>query len=290
MKIIIITQPDYRTGGVEALYQLCHTINEKYNCAYIYFVEQIDNPVPEEYKKYNIKIINKLEDISENLIIVPEVWTEKLADFKNSKVGIWWLSVDNNRNKFKDFQNPNIYHFYQSEYAKDFLIKNNVHDLISLSDYITDIRYTENIKENIICYNPAKGKEATDFVIHNCTNLKFIPLVNMSKEQITEALNKSKLYIDFGHHPGKDRIPREAALCKNIVLTSYKGSAKFYEDVPIPNEFKWKMLDKSVEQKLFNILNNYKTEIKKFENYFKIITNQKKIFQKEVDILITKIL
>lgn len=27
------------------------------------------------------------------------------------------------------------------------------------------------------------------------------------------TMRKAKVYIDFGFHPGKDRIPREAVMC-----------------------------------------------------------------------------
>jgi len=46
------------------------------------------------------------------------------------------------------------------------------------------------------------------------------------------------MYIDFGTHPGKDRIPREAALRNCIVLTNRNGAADNNVDVPIPNEYK----------------------------------------------------
>ena len=39
--------------------------------------------------------------------------------------------------------------------------------------------------------------------------------------------------MDFGFHPGQDRLPREAALLKNCIITNREGSAAFYKDVPI---------------------------------------------------------
>ena len=46
------------------------------------------------------------------------------------------------------------------------------------------------------------------------------------------------IYIDFGEHPGKDRIPREAALRNLIVITNRNGAAVNNIDVPIDNMFK----------------------------------------------------
>ena len=33
-----------------------------------------------------------------------------------------------------------------------------------------------------------------------------------------------QVYIDFGHHPGQDRLPREAVQCGCVVITGTRGS------------------------------------------------------------------
>jgi disulfide oxidoreductase YuzD len=49
----------------------------------------------------------------------------------------------------------------------------------------------------------------------------------------------AKIYIDFGHHPGKDRIPREMAACGCIVITGNEGTSASDVDVPVgPRKFK----------------------------------------------------
>ena len=60
----------------------------------------------------------------------------------------------------------------------------------------------------------------------------------LSPEQVQAMLKKAKVYIDFGGHPGMDRIPREAALAGCIVVTNREGSAAFRQDVPIPSQYK----------------------------------------------------
>jgi hypothetical protein len=46
------------------------------------------------------------------------------------------------------------------------------------------------------------------------------------------------MYVDFGHHPGMDRIPREAAACGCLVLVGERGSASYFKDVPLTAEYK----------------------------------------------------
>jgi len=288
MKYIIFNEPDYRTGGVESLYQLCHIINEQGGEGYIHFVSNHPNPIPEEYKKYNIKTHQDLIDSPNHHYIIPEVWTEKVKNFTNSKKSIWWLSVNNNHGKFKDFDNTEITHFYQSEYANHFLSNNNVTNKFPLHDYIDGVIYDNYPKEKIICYNPAKGREASDFIIKNCPDIQFLPLVNMTKDDIISSLKKSMIYMDFGHHPGRDRIPREAAILNNIVLTSKIGSANFYEDISIPDKFKYESLNKSIREDIINIFDNYNEIINDFTEYRQKISEQKNIMMGEVkDILLT---
>ena len=60
----------------------------------------------------------------------------------------------------------------------------------------------------------------------------------MSRAEVRKALCTVKVYADFGSHPGRDRMPREAALCGACVLTNRRGSANFAEDVPLPTLYK----------------------------------------------------
>ncbi len=40
-------------------------------------------------------------------------------------------------------------------------------------------------------------------------------------------MRKAKLYIDFGYHPGKERMPREACLLDCCLIIGKDGSAKY---------------------------------------------------------------
>jgi hypothetical protein len=282
MKIVIFNEPNYRTGGVESLYQLCDMINTLGGDGYIYFVNKYDNPVPDEYKKYNIKIQKELVDSPEYYYIIPEVWTERVNEFKNAKKSIWWLSVDNNHGKFNSFDDDKIIHFYQSEYAKDFLKGKGSKNILPIHDYIHGVEYDGTSKEKIVCYNPAKGKGSTEFIIKSCPDVTFIPLVNMNKSEMIDTLKRSMIYIDFGHHPGRDRIPREAALLHNIILTSKIGSAGVYEDVPIMEQYKYSYLNSTINIDINKILNDYNTNIKNFEFYISEIEKQQNNMEQEV--------
>jgi predicted O-methyltransferase YrrM len=285
MKVYINCPGNAETGGIESLIQLCDTINNlggegimiwgpRYN-------GELDPWIHPKYKHYNTKESFEVEDISENVIVYPEIWSDKIDTYKNIKKCIWWLSVDNNQDKFKDFSNPNITHFYQSNYALDYLRRNGAIKYLPLYDYISKkyILKSKNptIKSNIVCFNPSKGYEVTSQLISRNPDITFVPLVNMSEDEVISTLKKSKIYIDFGHHPGKDKFPREAALMDNIIISGIKGSAMFYNDLPIDStKYKFNLDEiESASKTIEECLNNYSEKIKDFKLYKNIILNQK---------------
>lgn len=175
-------------------------------------------------------------------------------------------------------------HLYQSEYAKIFLEKNSFHNIHELSDFI-HTKYNDELgreKINAIAYNPKKGIEFTEQLKAMAPDLQWLPIEGLTREGVIELLSRCKVYIDFGNHPGKDRIPREAALCKCIVITGMRGAAKYFEDVPIPQKYKINEKRKSACSDAIALikdaLENYDSCIGDFEPYRNSIASEKSKF------------
>ncbi|MHB9056610.1 MAG: hypothetical protein ACYC2P_10720 [Paludibacteraceae bacterium] len=187
-------------------------------------------------------------------------------------------------------KNKNIrLHLYQSEYAGNFLLSKKITDLMPLSDYINQEFHDnysgfEDEKENIILYNPKKGLEITKRIILQMPSYEFVPIQDMNRSELNSCLKRAKLYIDFGSHPGKDRLPREAAANYCCVITGKKGSAAFYEDIPIPDDYKFDERNISeISETIKDILKNFDMHIRSFSIYRKKIKCEKEVFGKEVD-------
>jgi hypothetical protein len=285
MKVYINIPERAVAGGVEALYQLADAINSIGKESIVVFDNNIPDPIPDKYSHYNVKYSTEIEDVPENWIIFAEVYTDKVYSLKNIKKAIWWLSVDNNQGKFQDFSNLNIHHFYQSYYALQYLLQNQAQYYLPLFDYISpkyiDAKYDISKKQNIVCYNPVKGKYITDQIINANPDITFIPLAYMTEDQVIETLKQSKVYIDFGNHPGKDRIPREAAILGNCVITGFKGASMFYNDTPLDNNFKFEDISE-VGYVIRECFSNFEDNLKKFSLYRSIIQNQKEEFINQV--------
>ena len=174
-------------------------------------------------------------------------------------------------------------HLTQSYYAFNHLISKGIEkkNVLYLSDYLNfDFLKTEpklSGKENIVVYNPKKGYQFTKRLINSARGINFVPIINMTRKEVLEILQRAKVYIDFGNHPGKDRIPREAAILGCCVITSRRGSAAFCEDVPIPDEYKFEDDDKYIPL----IIDRIKDCFQYFENRYKDFDHYREIIKQE---------
>lgn len=183
------------------------------------------------------------------------------------------------------------YHLVQSFYAKKYLLESGIDPkkIFYLSDYLNKnflkIKTDPFKKQNIVAYNPKKGYCFTKKIIETAPDIKFMPLENMNREQIINALKAAKVYIDFGNHPGKDRMPREAAILFCYIITGKRGSAEFFEDIPLSERYKFdnkncnipKIVDK-IHECFINPINSNK----EFISYRRIIASEPKIFLKDL--------
>jgi hypothetical protein len=112
-----------------------------------------------------------------------------------------------------------------------------------LGDYIDsaffpDVNTPSPPRRTCVAFNPKKGSEYTAKLRLALPEVEFVALENLSRAQMIECLRTTQVYVDFGAHPGKDRIPREAALCGCVVVVARRGSASFWEDVPLDERYK----------------------------------------------------
>lgn len=258
------------TGGTELLHQLAHILKQNGQKSFIVYTSEYENSPAQRVfgLRYDVNIANAVEDNEDNLVIVPESDIRKLIKFKYINRAIWWLSVDNYQGTLKhkyNFKRKFFYkvvldnilkyylqdkclHFVQSQYAYDYVTKGRgVQDdkVRFLSDYLNPEFIEETTscsfqrRNDIVLYNPLKGFEFTSKLIQATPDIEWRPIKNMTSLEIKKLMLTSKIYVDFGNHPGKDRIPREAAMCGLIVITGKKGSAGNNIDVPIPPKYKF---------------------------------------------------
>ncbi len=311
MKIFIVC-PDTVTGGTECLHQLGHAINfAGCSISMFYHNESNEQKARSSFKNFKLDVVDYIEDSSVNLIIFPENLTKFTTYFSQSKKCIFWLSVDNFyprkgisvirdflakynlRNKRLNINDTKTFsHLSQSYYSSLFLKENDITSFL-IGDFLNDNFFAEAdkvitcdvLKLDQICFNPAKGKKYIDYLSSNFSDLKFVPIVNMSRNEVIRTLSESKMYLDLGLHPGKDRIPREAAILGCCIATSKFGSARNKFDVPIPENYKFDVCINSlngIPDLVNKVFRDFDNECLKFDSYRRAIRQEKDDFYNQV--------
>jgi hypothetical protein len=186
--------------------------------------------------------------------------------------------------------------FYMTNSYRGMKWFDSLQPLYYLSEYLNeDFLKTQtdlSKKENIVAYNPKKGFPLTKKIISSAKDIKFVPLINMSRGEVIKTLQRAKVYIDFGNHPGKDRIPREAAILGCCVITGKRGSAAFFEDVPIPDEYKFEDKEENIPKiidKIKDCLENYEKRYEDFDYYIEVIKNEPQKFMEDLKKIFIKV-
>lgn len=310
-KIFVVAPAGHATGGVEALHQLVDALLRLGIDAYVaYWPPHKQSAVTAEYSGYRIRV-GVVEDRSSNVIVVPEAMFSVHRQFRRARVAIWWLSIDfylgrGHRSRLEDAARlalrvvtgrvvpfgmiRGLMHFAQSCYARDYLAKFGIRASM-LSDYLNEGLLPQGAigvsRLPVVLYNPAKGVERTRRIIAATPSVEFVPIRGYSRVQVLELFRGSAVYVDFGHHPGKDRMPREAAVNGCVVITNRRGSARNDMDVPLPSDLKIDddepRYDLNASHRLREVLESLSHYQIRMAEYVRMIHNERATFDSEVE-------
>jgi hypothetical protein len=320
MKYFIICPENHVTGGTEALHQLADGLTVVGQQARICYARQgkagivlVDSDTPHPFCEY-VAIKGEFEDISDAIVIVPETMVAFARNVRQAKIIIWWLSVDfylgrDGENwlvdRFRYCKKlitgeitwwPKLRHFThaaQSKYATEYLREHGI-ESFPLSDYINrsfSVNASQRqLRHPRVLFNPRKGLSRSRKIISLLgETVDFIPLVGLSRQELYALLAESMVYMDFGLHPGKDRLPREAAISGCVVLANRRGSANFREDLPIDDIFKIDDrqigFEDAAAKRILEVLKNFKSYLEGQQTLRDAIFNEREKFLNEIRVI-----
>lgn len=304
-KIQVVAPAGLRSGGPESLHNLVFQLQLLgVHSEIVYFPYNQQITVTPGYENYT-NSSHDIDDSQSTLVIIPETLCMLGFSFKNATTAIWWLSVDHfTQTKYYSYRDYLRYlrlvirrhrpfggvnsldkflHFSKSYYDEEFLTKHSIKfkrlsGPIS-SNYINNTDNTQS-RMDVILFNPKKGVEVTHRLRASFPEYQFISLENMNTQELINAYATAKIYVDFGNHPGKERMPREAVTMGCCVITGILGSANNPFDIPIPAEYK---INPSREDFLSvfqlcvgKIFTNYKIARLDFEKFKNEVLNEQK--------------
>lgn len=313
-KILIVCPEGAVTGGPEALHQLAAHMNSfglpAYMC-YLPFEKTADAPKP--YERYKTES-TPYEDAEGNLIIFPEIEPMLALKVKHARAALWWLSLENflerrHTSKIHDKlrylkrmlqgRRPlggatklrSLLHFSQTEHATQYLRSCGIEPIPLIDsineDFLTD-KYLDSIdqKKDIVLYNPIKGWNITRNLIKAYPNLNFVPVKGLNREALSKRLYEAKIYIDFGHHPGRDRMPREAAMHGCALISGVLGTAGNDIDLPIPKAYKLDSATPDFVERfgdlVADMMQNFQQYYSDFADYREWVLNEPAVFKKQI--------
>lgn len=308
MRFFMVCPANFATGGTELIHQFSQSLTTLGMENYIIYpdADGIHCPTPASFMKYGIKYVTRYVDSSDSVLVLTETQIHLVNECRKGTAMIWWLSVDNYFNSYRDRMTEenmdpftlsartNAVHFVQSYYAKDFVENGlGIPQTYFLKDYINDdiVKVAQlygigSGRKDICVYNPKKGYAALKPIMDACRgDIEWVALQGMKPDEMARTMCQAKVYVDFGNHPGKDRIPREAAVCGCCVVTNRKGSAAYEEDVTIPDEYRIENeadVDATLEQ-IYTLIDEYNEKTKLYENYREKILGEKKEFLRDVE-------
>jgi hypothetical protein len=191
-------------------------------------------------------------------------------------------------NKYKKYNIINDYLVMQASinicsahHVKQKLLIAGLNNVIYISELLNEeylkIPWNQSLKENLVAYNPKKGIKFTRRLLRQAKGLKFVPIEGLSKVELVKLLLSVKVYIDFGNHPGRDRLPREAAILGCCVITNKRGGANLNEDLSISENYKFEETKESIQfiiKRIEDCINNYNERINDFDFYRESILNE----------------
>jgi len=269
---VVILCPAVVTGGPEAMHQLCDAINKVGGSAILVYysgssmIDLSDTMITsrpdlseaflDAYRNYHAPHEDMVVLSPDTLVIFPETLALHAFRFRGAQRAVWWLSVDNGLDleplfSYKEFcdgyfNDETLIHFYQSDYARNFLMEKGAKKIYPLFDYINRgflHRSPLPLKQPLVSFFPTKGRALANLFFEHEKNLPSVAIENMSPQQVSDTLRQTSVYIDFGHHPGKDRVPREAAASGNIIFIHSKGAGRHFLDHPLDPFFVFTLVD-----------------------------------------------
>lgn len=324
-KAIYVLYPrGLRTGGPEALHQLVDTLRGLGQDAYLTpLPRSTRHERVAEYGHYDAPE-RAFVDAPDHALVAPETNIAQLRWAKKAARVCWWLSIDSSPLFYAQRQSiyrtslslserleqgawvglevahrvgmrgrawQDVFHLAQSHYAWNFLYSR----LDVVPSLVTDFTPSEQLDElarppvtergRTVAYNPKKGGWVVDELRHRGAPYDFVALEGMTRVEVLRTLCRSAVYLDAGHHPGKDRMPREAALAGALALVARRGAGANSLDVPIPWEHKISMTGDVAEnaaQRLKEVFSDLADHKDRQSGYEPFVRGERQRFEREV--------
>lgn len=158
----------------------------------------------------------------------------------------------------------NVYHFAHSEYCRETIQSRFGLAPLMLSDYtepetgdLRDFASETAIRvPKRVAYNPKKGGREAGRIASLMPQVEFVPVQGMTQEEVIGLLKSCSAYLDLGHFPGKDHLPREANRVGTPVVLARRGAARFEKDFALEPRFRLSLAHRGWEKQVVEVVSS----------------------------------
>ena len=128
----------------------------------------------------------------------------------------------------------------QSFYGQSFVRRHLNRDAFVITDYPRPLPSVADVKRqsNVVAFNGVKGQWKIKELQALLPDVEFRPIEGMSFYEVCRTLASATLYVEIGHLPGRDRLPREAALLGTPTVMLARGAGFCWDDFPIGIDYR----------------------------------------------------
>lgn len=198
-----------------------------------------------------------------------------------------------------NFFSSKYYHLCPSDYSRDYLTsfaKVPEDKIFHIGDPPSDVFFqaveSSYEKENRIALQLGKNFLTNDIieelVKRGRDDIKVDVINNFTTEQVIDCLKKSKVFVHLSYNPGLERMQQEAILLDNCVIQSKLGCGKYYNDVPIPEEYKFDITQgvkvvKGVVDKIEECVDGYEEKIGDFKEFKGVVYKRREELSRDIE-------
>jgi hypothetical protein len=237
---VVVMSPLHYTGGPEALHQLDHALRAAGIESSMQYQGFRDELVRKDFAHRYGCSESSGEVNPDAILIIPEtenprIWRERGW----RRIVVWWLAAA----RFYPLQDyQRCFHIFQSSYAANHRAAEGIVGRM-VTDYLRAEHFTPSAlrpsceRPNVIACNRRSAAWLV-LAVPDLSGVSLEIIEHCTPERVTKILRRARYYLDVGWHPGRDRMPREAAMLGCVVLCGRQGSAGFPDDMPLADELR----------------------------------------------------
>lgn len=190
--------------------------------------------------------------------------------------------------------NSDISFFAQSYYGQGFVRDVLRKDAPIITDPIRVVDVVPRPRQrNVVLYNKVKSWSMVQQVMPLLPEVEFRAIEGMSFQEVAQALSEASVYLELGHLPGRDRMPREAAHFGTPVVCLARGAGYCWQDVPLPVEYRVAFREgwpEDAARAVRQVLDDPETAAREQEPYRVWVSGERERYEAAVDDWLTRAL